>query len=161
MAHETTHSLFDRRSGNQKKEIRFIRLREVLAICGKSRSSVYDAITKGLFPKPVKLHGRSSAWVRSEMEQWAQERIDAREKDVQGRARERSYSILLGVQRPCVRGRERRSGGAVIPLPLAAPRRLRNNGENHGSETNEDRQEEQAPARSCNSRRRGRDQTDG
>jgi predicted DNA-binding transcriptional regulator AlpA len=39
----------DRRQGNQKKEIRFIRLKEVLAICGKSRSSVYDAIKKGNF----------------------------------------------------------------------------------------------------------------
>jgi len=54
----------------------------MLSICGKSRSSVYDAIKKGQFPKPVKLHGRSTAWVRSESEQWAQDCIDPRAKDV-------------------------------------------------------------------------------
>ncbi|WP_267874684.1 helix-turn-helix transcriptional regulator [Massilia glaciei] len=50
--------------------IRFIRLKEVLLICGRSRTSVYEAIAKGEFPKPVKLQGRSSAWVKSEVEQW-------------------------------------------------------------------------------------------
>ena len=68
----------DRRKG--KKEIRFIRLKEVLAICGKSRSSVYAAIKTGDFPRPVKLSGRTTAWVTSEIQKWAQERIDCREK---------------------------------------------------------------------------------
>lgn len=72
----------DRRQGNQKKEIRFIRLKEVLAICGKSRSSVYAAIKTGTFPRPVKLSGRTTAWVRSEIQKWAQERVDARGDDV-------------------------------------------------------------------------------
>ncbi len=81
MQHEPTQSLLDTRQEAQKTEIRFIRLKEVLAICGKSRSSVYDAIQKGKFPRPVKLNGRSSAWVRSEVEQWAQACIDARETD--------------------------------------------------------------------------------
>jgi prophage regulatory protein len=58
-------------------ELRFIRLKEVLAICGKSRSSVYDAIKKGEFPAPIKLHGRSSAWIKSEILQWADACIKA------------------------------------------------------------------------------------
>jgi prophage regulatory protein len=58
-------------------ELRFIRLKEVLAICGKSRSSVYDAIKKGEFPAPIKLHGRSSAWIKSEVLQWAEACIRA------------------------------------------------------------------------------------
>jgi prophage regulatory protein len=58
-------------------ELRFIRLREVLAICGKSRTSIYDAIKDGLFPAPVKVGGRSSAWVKSEVLQWAQACIDS------------------------------------------------------------------------------------
>jgi prophage regulatory protein len=75
---ESMRESFDRRDPSSKTNIRFIRLREVLVICGKSRSSVYDAIKKGNFPKPVKLNGRSSAWVQSEVEQWARECIDAR-----------------------------------------------------------------------------------
>lgn len=82
MEYGLTYNLFDGRAGNQEKEIRFIRLKEVLAICGKSRSSVSDAIKKGKFPKPVKLHGRSTAWVRSEIQQWVQACIDARGTDI-------------------------------------------------------------------------------
>lgn len=58
-------------------ELCFIRLREVLAICGKSRTSVYESIKKGVFPSPVKLGGRSSAWVKSEVMQWARNCIDS------------------------------------------------------------------------------------
>jgi len=61
----------ERRASNNRPSVQFIRLKEVLAICGRSRSSIYDAIKKGDFPKPVKLQGRSSAWIRCEVEQWA------------------------------------------------------------------------------------------
>nr|WP_207393453.1 AlpA family phage regulatory protein [Duganella aceris] len=33
-------------------------MREVLAICGKSRSSIYESIKKREFPAPVKLGRR-------------------------------------------------------------------------------------------------------
>jgi len=77
MDHQATNVTVERRASSSCAEVRFIRLKEVLAICGKSRSSVYDAIKKGGFPKPVKLHGRSSAWIKSEVEQWAVECIRA------------------------------------------------------------------------------------
>lgn len=51
-------------------EDRFLKIREVIAICGKSRSSLYAAIKKGEFPAPVKVGGRASAWVQSEIRQW-------------------------------------------------------------------------------------------
>jgi prophage regulatory protein len=62
-------------------EVRFIKLREVLTICGKSRSSVYAAIRRGNFPAPVKLGQRSSAWIKSEVLQWAQACIDSSRQD--------------------------------------------------------------------------------
>ncbi|WP_229214825.1 AlpA family transcriptional regulator [Duganella sp. HH101] len=65
----------DRRAMFYHQELRLIRLKEVLAICGKSRSSVYEAINKGEFPAPVKLRGRSSAWIWSEVIQWAEDCI--------------------------------------------------------------------------------------
>ena len=67
----------ERRAGSPTAEVRLIRLKEVLRICGKSRSSVYEAIQKGQFPKPVKLRGRSSGWIRSEIEHWVQSCIKA------------------------------------------------------------------------------------
>jgi prophage regulatory protein len=60
-----------------RQEIRFMRLPEVLALCGKSRSSIYAAIKKGEFPAPVKLSTRSSAWIRSEVAAWAESRVKA------------------------------------------------------------------------------------
>lgn len=58
-------------------EIRFIRLKEVMSICGMSRSSVYDAIKKGQFPPPIKLSTRSIAWLKSEVIAWVESRVKA------------------------------------------------------------------------------------
>lgn len=68
MDQQTVNVAVERRASSNHADVRFLRLKEVLAICGKSRSSVYDAIKKGDFPKPVKLRGRSSAWIKSEVE---------------------------------------------------------------------------------------------
>lgn len=57
-------------TAEQAAEVKFIKLTEVLAISGKSRSSIYDAIKKGEFPAPVKVGGRASAWIKSEVLQW-------------------------------------------------------------------------------------------
>lgn len=58
--------------------LRFLRLPEVIATCGLSRSSVYDAIKQGRFPAPVQLGGKSVAWLSSEIESWMAGRIAAR-----------------------------------------------------------------------------------
>jgi prophage regulatory protein len=58
-------------------ELRLIRLREVQAICGKSRTRTYEAIKNGAFPQPVQVDARSTAWVKSEVLQWAQACVDA------------------------------------------------------------------------------------
>jgi prophage regulatory protein len=78
MGQHESNLLHERRSGiRPATDVRFIRLKEVLAICGKSRSSMYEAIKKGEFPAPVKLRGRSSAWIKSEVLQWMQSCIEA------------------------------------------------------------------------------------
>jgi predicted DNA-binding transcriptional regulator AlpA len=75
-------SAFDRRAKSpHTPALRFIRLDEVLSMCGKSRSSVYELIKKGEFPAPVKLRGRSSAWINSEIQEWLQACIIAREPE--------------------------------------------------------------------------------
>jgi prophage regulatory protein len=71
----------ERRASNSRSGVQLIRLKEVLAICGRSRSSIYEAIKEGNFPKPVKLQGRSSAWIRCEVEQWAVQCIRASRPD--------------------------------------------------------------------------------
>jgi prophage regulatory protein len=49
--HPTNNLTAERCASISRADVRFIRLNEVLAICGKSRSSVYDAIKKKIFPE--------------------------------------------------------------------------------------------------------------
>lgn len=61
---------------------RLIRIKEVMALTGLSRSYVYELSQDGVFPKVVKLTERSRAWVESEVKQWIDERIQARGEGV-------------------------------------------------------------------------------
>ncbi|MXW11031.1 MAG: AlpA family transcriptional regulator [Gammaproteobacteria bacterium] len=59
-------------------QIRFVRLREVMARTGLSRSTIYVMMAEGRFPKPVPLGERSVGWIESELEEWLRDRIAAR-----------------------------------------------------------------------------------
>lgn len=57
-----------------------VRLREVIARTGLSRSTIYDRMSQGTFPSPVSLGGgRAVAWVESEVNDWIHARIKARD----------------------------------------------------------------------------------
>ena len=56
-------------------EVIFLRLPGVKEITGLSKSSLYALIQEKSFPAPVRLGVRTVAWVRSEVRQWALERI--------------------------------------------------------------------------------------
>lgn len=55
---------------NASTSDRIIKLREVIAMTGLSRSSIYLLIKKGTFPVQVKLSTRSSGWFLSEINSW-------------------------------------------------------------------------------------------
>lgn len=56
-----------------------IKLNEVKARTGLSRSSIYSYIDKGLFPAQIKLGERSVAWLDTEIESWVEGKINARD----------------------------------------------------------------------------------
>jgi len=60
------------------KQERFLRLSEVIARTGLSRSAIYLSISEGRFPKNINLTSRSVAWLESEIDTWMQERINSR-----------------------------------------------------------------------------------
>jgi prophage regulatory protein len=60
-----------------KKE-RFLRLADVMARTGLSRSSIYQNISEGKFPQNVSLGSRSVGWLESEIDRWIQDRINRR-----------------------------------------------------------------------------------
>ena len=54
---------------------RFLRLPEVMARTGLSRSTIYLRLDQGRFPSPVSLGGRAVGWIESEIDEWMRNRI--------------------------------------------------------------------------------------
>lgn len=72
-------------------DISFLRLPDVIRMSGLSKSSLYALIRAGSFPAPVPLGLRIVGWVKSEVQQWAAERIEnRRELSTEGAARIRA-----------------------------------------------------------------------
>jgi prophage regulatory protein len=58
-----------------QEEVSFLRLPDVKLLTGLSKSSLYALIRANSFPAPIRLGSRTVAWVRSEIQQWAAERV--------------------------------------------------------------------------------------
>lgn len=58
---------------------RLLRNREVRTMAGLSNSQLYLLIQRGEFPAPIKLsqHGRSVAWLESDVIAWIDARLEA------------------------------------------------------------------------------------
>lgn len=56
-------------------EDQFVDMAFITALTGLTDKWFYKLIKDGTFPKPIKL-GRSSRWLKSEVETWLQERIN-------------------------------------------------------------------------------------
>lgn len=50
------------------------RRRAVEEITGLSRSTIYDLMSKGQFPRPVKLTGKAVGWPESALSDWLNSR---------------------------------------------------------------------------------------
>ena len=73
----------------QKKQgqVRFLRLPEVMARTGLSRSTIYVRLDHGRFPRPVSLGARAVGWIEAEVDEWMRERIAESRGDAEGLAR--------------------------------------------------------------------------
>lgn len=63
---------------NDNLRPRILRLSEVIQITGLSRSTIYQYMEDGKFPKPIKLGSHSVGWVDSEVYDWVNQRIAER-----------------------------------------------------------------------------------
>ena len=54
-----------------------LRLPEVKATTGLSRSTIYMRVAEGTFPRPVGLGGRAVGWLEAEIQDWLRRRIEA------------------------------------------------------------------------------------
>lgn len=54
-----------------------LRIADVQARTGISRSQLFELTRRGEFPKPIPLVGRTRAWVESDVSAWIASRIEA------------------------------------------------------------------------------------
>jgi prophage regulatory protein len=57
---------------------RVIRLPQVIELTGLSRSSIYAAVKRGVFPAPIRLGIRAVGWRCDAVEEWLSERPSTR-----------------------------------------------------------------------------------
>ena len=55
---------------------KILRLPNVLDRTGLSRSTVYQRVTEGRFPRPVSLGARAVGWIETEVEEWIARQIE-------------------------------------------------------------------------------------
>lgn len=55
---------------NQAAKYNVLRLPDVKAMTGLSRSAIYARIADGSFPKQINLGGRAVAWLQRDIEAW-------------------------------------------------------------------------------------------
>lgn len=53
----------------------FLRRRQVEARTGLARSTIYQYVKDGVFPKPVPLGPRAVGWLESDVNEWIAERL--------------------------------------------------------------------------------------
>jgi prophage regulatory protein len=58
---------------------RFIRRQDLPHITGIPQSTIYQMISDGKFPKPVRLSPRLVGWVEKEIQDWMEARIAERD----------------------------------------------------------------------------------
>ena len=66
----------------KKENTRFIRIREVIRLTGISKSYIYQLCNDNQFPKSIQLvpGGKSVAWLESEVMDWIDSRVIARDE---------------------------------------------------------------------------------
>lgn len=62
-----------------KSATRFLRLKDVKALCGLSTSSIYEMMSRGAFPRQVSLGPKSVAWLEPEIATWQAEQVAKRD----------------------------------------------------------------------------------
>lgn len=60
----------------QRDGARILRFKQVAALVGLGKSSIYRKVQEGTFPKPIKLgSARASGWISTEIYDWIDEQV--------------------------------------------------------------------------------------
>jgi prophage regulatory protein len=66
---------YESKSKRDKQPSDLIRIKEVMAMTGVSRTFIHKHRKDGDFPEPIHLSSKSIAWVRSSVDEWIQSKI--------------------------------------------------------------------------------------
>jgi prophage regulatory protein len=61
-----------------QQALTILRRKQVEARTGLSRSTIYQRVADGTFPKPVRLGARAVGWVEAEIQEFLRNRVAAR-----------------------------------------------------------------------------------
>ncbi len=94
---------------------KLLSMQKVTDATGLSACSVYRMVKAKTFPQPLKLKGRTTAWVEAEVSEWIDRRIEAGKAEYAAEEgkREEMTAILLGTKHNAeLRGRPLADGPA-------------------------------------------------
>ena len=60
---------------NPEKPIRLLRIDQVMELVPLAKSTIYQAVAAGKFPKPYKIGAQTSAWLECEVNEWITEKV--------------------------------------------------------------------------------------
>lgn len=66
-----------------RKPTRTLRLPEVIYRTSLKKSTIYEFIANGSFPKPINLGSRAVGWLEEEIDQWLDKKIQQSRNPVQ------------------------------------------------------------------------------
>lgn len=67
--------MFTNEPTTQNQELRLLSLKDVLARTALSKSTIYQLIKDGAFPKQIAISVRRVGWLESEIDNWIQSKI--------------------------------------------------------------------------------------
>lgn len=73
------------KTGHDPVAAAVLRLRDVQAMTGRKRSSIYEDIAAGRLPRPLRIGPRAVGWLRADIEHWQASRIAARDAEIAAR----------------------------------------------------------------------------
>ena len=61
---------------------KLLRRKQVESTTGLNRTTIYEGMAKGSFPRPIKIGERAVAWLESDIENWITNRIKITKGDL-------------------------------------------------------------------------------
>lgn len=73
----------------------FYSLKQIVELTTLSRATIWRQCRAGVFPRPVKLSGYRNGWLRQEVDEWVEAKVEGRNKASELNTTELSFENLV------------------------------------------------------------------